>query len=156
MEGSRLEYGVRNPPRVKIIIALLLLSLIFSSLTLRSLDEEVTGMSVFMIVWSFGYVVILCWAIYLAFKKPTGLILRDDGAIEVNGATLKAEQIKAVMFKDEGGDTVIGIKPIGKRIVPIRLCFRFAKGEGDGEAVLTSWTERNEVKMLHKFFLRWI
>jgi hypothetical protein len=156
MEGRQSEYIVRNPPRVKLIIALILLCLVFSLLTSRSLDDEITGISIFMIVLSFGYVVILCWAIYLALKKPAGLILRDEGTIELNGTTLKAEQIKAIMFKDEGGDTVIGIKPIGNRIVPIRLCFRFAKGARDGEAVLTSWAERNEVKVLRKFFFRWM
>lgn len=155
METSQPEYVVRHPSRAKLMLSLLILCITLYLLSSRSLDEDEIGRHIFILVWSFGCVAILLWAIYLAFKKPTGLILRD-GAIELNGKTLKAEEIKMILFKKEWRHSVIGIKPIGKRIVPIRLCFRFVKDEGDGVAALTSWAEENKVKMLHKTFYRWI
>ncbi len=52
--------------------------------------------------------------------------------------------------------TTVGIKPHGRRIVPLRMCFRFAGDELNGIADLAAWAERNRVKLVDQAFQRWI
>ncbi|WP_181593076.1 hypothetical protein [Paenibacillus sp. YN15] len=87
-------------------------------------------------------------------KKPTELRL-DKGAVLLNGRTLQAEEIRVIM-KMGYVWPVIGIKPYGKRIVPVPFCFRFAKDGKQGLEDLEKWAEDNGVKMTRKAFTRWL
>lgn len=73
----------------------------------------------------------------------------------VNGHALPAQEIKVIM-KMGHFNSVIGIKPKGKKIVPLRLCFRFASNEDQGIMDLKEWAVANNIKMVNKEFMSWL
>jgi hypothetical protein len=122
---------------------------------IRTFDED-SGMFDYV----FGSAVLLLSVtalivtVYRMLQKPSELRL-DQGKLHVNGRTLRAEDIQVIM-KNGYFRPVIGIKPYGKRIVPVPYCLRFAKEVDQGVDDLTKWAEQNGVRVAHKFFMRWL
>jgi hypothetical protein len=150
---SQFTYAVKNPSGIKIIISMIVLCVVL--LKIGSLNDENIILLTFAVVWFCFCVVVMIWSVYRIFKKPSELQLHQE-SILLNGRIINADQIKVIMSMRDFNNTVIGIKPYGAKIVPINMCFRFAKDEENGIADLANWAERNKVKVSNTFFFRWI
>ncbi|MFF2481221.1 hypothetical protein [Paenibacillus sp. NPDC058071] len=90
----------------------------------------------------------------IAFNKPSDLLLQS-GALSVRDNDFKPEAIQAI-YVSGYFYPVVGIKPRGKRIVPMDLAFRFAGDSDEPIAALRSWAERHQVKFSTSTFWRWL
>ncbi|MBP3962811.1 hypothetical protein [Paenibacillus lignilyticus] len=99
-------------------------------------------------------VVIVLTTLVRTLKKPTELYFQSE-QLALNGRTIHAKNIKVILIMGYFRPT-IGIKPHGKNIVPLHMCFRFAKDEDQGISDLGKWAAQNDVLLVHKRFLRWI
>lgn len=151
---TTITYSIRNPSGLRLIVALTLNGWILSRGILRLGERS----SAIYIIFAIGMLLfcVTTWimTVYRALKKPTELHL-DRGRVSLNGRTLQAEELRVIM-KMGYVWPVIGIKPYGKRIVPVPFCFRFAKDGKQGLEDLEKWAEDNGVKMVHKAFTRWL
>jgi len=96
--------------------------------------------------------VVVAVTLYRAFMQAT-LMRIGERQLVVNGTEIKADEIKEIMVRGYFYP-IIGIKPVGKRIVPLKLCFRFLDERGLRE--LADWAERNQVAFSYKHFMSWI
>jgi hypothetical protein len=108
----------------------------------------------FNLVVFLGYLAILLITLFRVLKKTTMIYINQD-EILVNGRTIQAQEIKVIM-KMGYFSPVIGIKPHGKKAVPVKLCFRFSENEDQGIADLKRWAALNEIKMVNKDFMTWL
>jgi hypothetical protein len=97
--------------------------------------------------------VVLRLALYSTFKKATDLQLYHEKLV-LNERTIQAKEIKMIMRKGYF-KPVIGILPLGNKVVPTNMTFRFLKDEDKGLSDLKNWAERNHVKMSYKSFQSW-
>jgi Na+/melibiose symporter-like transporter len=121
----------------------------------RRLDEDSGAMDYF-VTWGMFIIVVtvLLVMVYRTLQRPAELRL-EKGRILLKGHTLQAEDIRVIMLSGYFSP-VIGIKPYGKRIVPVPFCFRFARDEDDSHDDLIKWAKDNEVKLVYKRFIRWL
>ncbi|TCM96390.1 hypothetical protein EV294_105257 [Paenibacillus sp. BK033] len=153
-------YSVKNPTRLKNMIVFSVASLIWLFIIIhRWRDYSSRGETELLILDSNSfiflvYIVLLILTVIRALRKPNGLSMHEN-AILVNGHTLSAQEIKVIM-KMGYFNPVIGIKPKGKKIVPLRLCFSFAANEDQGIMDLKEWAAANNVKMVDKDFMSWL
>lgn len=89
-----------------------------------------------------------------SLQKPSEMRFYRE-QIAINGRTIQANEVKIIMIRGYFRP-VLGIKPYGKRIVPLHLCFRFADDEDAGMQALRQWAAANEVKVARKPFMRWV
>lgn len=98
------------------------------------------------------------WLLGLAavrvFSKAGELSL-DKHALTARGATLQAAEIEAI-YVTGLSKKLIGIRPKGKRIVPLKLGFKFAEAEDEAVKGLADWAEAHEVPLEDKKFFKWI
>ncbi|SFT08886.1 hypothetical protein [Paenibacillus sp. BC26] len=99
-------------------------------------------------------VVIVLTTLVRTLKKPTELYVQSEQLV-LNGRNIHAKNIKVILIMGYFRPA-IGIKPHGKKIVPLPMCFRFAKDEDQGISDLGKWAAQNGVLLVHKRFLRWI
>ncbi len=151
---NQVTHAVRNPRGIPLIIGMAVLSVNFW-IMVRRLDEE-SGAMDYIVTWGTFSIVaaVLLVTVYRALQKPTELQL-EKGRILLRGRTLPAEDIRVIMLSGYFSP-VIGIKPYGKRIVPVPFCFRFAQDEDEGHDDLIKWAKDNEVKLVYKRFIRWL
>ncbi|RAV09765.1 hypothetical protein [Paenibacillus contaminans] len=143
-------HKIRNPRGVPVIAGL---SLIIGIHIFRMLKVNQAG----ILTWIEIGVLIPCFVVvavtlYWALK-PASRIRIGERQLVVNGREIKADEIKEIMVRGYF-NPIIGIKPVGKRIVPIKLCFRFLDEKGMKE--LADWAERNQVAFSYKHFMSWI
>ncbi|SFE76735.1 hypothetical protein SAMN05216378_4004 [Paenibacillus catalpae] len=154
MELQPFKHTVRNPSGMKNIFAMTVLCSLFLISELRA-NEDNTVLHVLGIVFFCLCAGVLLWSLFRAMKKPIDLSLQDD-AILLNGRAITAEQIEVIMIRRDSVHPIIGIKPRGARIVPIRMCFRYVDKEERGIADIAEWAGKNNVKVDYSFFFRWI
>ncbi|MCK9861134.1 hypothetical protein [Paenibacillus sp. ATY16] len=153
-------HSVKNPTRLKNIIVFSLACLIWLFIIIHYWkDYSSRGKTEFLLMDSNSiiflvYFVLLLLTVVRALRKPTELSI-DENTILVNGYALAAQDIKVIM-KMGYFNPVIGIKPKGKRIVPLRLCFSFAANEDQGIMDMKEWAAANNVKMINKDFMSWL
>ncbi|MNN50092.1 hypothetical protein D3C81_1646590 [compost metagenome] len=104
-----------------------------------------------MVVWLVVYGLLLVYLVVNALR-PAAEIKWGAGSLQIRNETLSAESIQAIQIDGP----VVGIKPIGKRIVPIRLSFRFIDDREQAMKELTRWAEENKVKLTYKRFVKWM
>ncbi len=145
---------VRNPRDILLIIGMAVLS-INSWFMVRRLDED-SGTLEYSVSWGTFLIVItvLLVTVYRSLQKPTELQL-EKGRVLLKGHTLQTKDIRVIMLSGYSSP-VIGIKPYGKRIVPLPFCFRFARDQDHGHDDLIKWAKDNEVKLVYKRFIRWL
>ncbi|CAM3491622.1 hypothetical protein PALU110988_25235 [Paenibacillus lupini] len=149
------KHSVKNPSGIKMIICMTVV-LMYWLYRLVDLYHEKASIERF----SYPIIILLLYLIptvlilYRTTRKPTELSIVDN-KILVKGRTIHAEEIKVIMIMGYFRPT-IGIKPYGKKVVPLNLCFRFAENEDKGNADLAIWAETNNVKIVNKDFMRWI
>jgi hypothetical protein len=149
-----IKHSVKNPSGIGTIIHMII-NLIFIIFQLRLLNgKESVTLTILLCVmaacflWCLG---ILLVALSRTFKKPTELYLYNE-KILLDGCTIQAKEIE-VILKNGYFRPIIGIKPYGKKIVPINMSFRFSEDEDRGIADLRNWAEKNNVRMVNKSFL---
>jgi hypothetical protein len=149
------KHSVKNPSGIKMIICMtvLLLYWLYHLIDLLHEKASVTRLSTPIIILLL-YLIPLVLVLYRTTRKPTELSILDE-KILVNGRTIRAEDIKVIIIMGYFSPT-IGIKPYGKKVVPLSLCFRFAENEDKGNVDLVNWAETYNVKIVNKDFMRWI
>ncbi|MFD2384606.1 hypothetical protein ACFSWD_26435 [Paenibacillus xanthanilyticus] len=99
---------------------------------------------------------IVLWIIALFRTSKLGdNLLFDRDQLVIYDRTVRPEDIKAIMIKGYF-NPIVGLLPHGKRIVPVEMVFRFTSDEDKGFADLKNWAERNQVRIVHRSFQRWI
>jgi hypothetical protein len=151
---NQVTHAVRNPRGIPLIIGMAGLSFNFW-IMVRRLDEDSGAMDYF-VTWGTFFIVVtvLLVTVYRTLQKPTELRL-EEGRILLKGRILPAEDIRVIMLRGYFSP-VIGIKPYGKRIVPVPFCFRFARDQDQGQDDLIKWARDNGVKLVYKRFIRWL
>ncbi|NBD23149.1 hypothetical protein [Paenibacillus glycinis] len=150
-----IRHAVKHPSGVTSMIALTAIGALMLMNAIRYWEQPERLMLSFVpAMLAFYCLVAVVWSLYSAFKKPTELHL-GQGKLRLNGRTIEAKDIK-VILKRGYFRPVLGIKPVGKAIVPVPLCFRFCADEEQGLADLAAWAEKNKVAVVHKSFTRWI
>lgn len=151
---NQVTHAVRNPRGIPLIIGMAVLSFNFW-IMVRRLDEDSGAMDYF-VTWGTFFIVVtvLLVTVYRTLQKPTELRL-EKGRVLLKGRILQTEDIRVIMLSGYFSP-VIGIKPYGKRIVPVPFCFRFAQDEDEGHDDLIKWAKDNGVKLVYKRFIRWL
>lgn len=144
-------HKIKNPRGVPVIAGL---SFIIGIHIFRMLKVNQAG----ILTWIEIGVLVPCLVVvavtlYRAFMQAT-LIQIGERHLVVNGREIKADEIKEIMVRGYFYP-IIGFKPIGKRIVPLKLCFRFLD-EQPGLRELADWAKRNQVAFSYKQFMSWI
>ncbi|WP_018759932.1 hypothetical protein [Paenibacillus terrigena] len=142
-------YKILNPSGIKLISSMVILIIILVGSSLRSREENF--MYYFGIVWSIVCTVILFTSIVRTFMKSKEIEFDKEKMI-VNGKKINAKEIEHIMIYGE----VVGVKPKGKWIVPLNLCFRFSKDQVGGIIELETWAEESSVRISRSFFMRWL
>lgn len=149
---NQVTYAVRNPRDIPLIIGMAALTVNFW-IIVRRLDED-SGTLDYIVTWGTFIIVAaaLLVTLYRTLQKPAELRL-EQGRVLVKGHTLQAEDIRVIMIRGYFSP-LIGIKPYGKRIVPVPFCFRFVRDQGQDD--LIKWAKDNGVKLVYKRFFRWL
>ncbi|GLX68651.1 hypothetical protein MU1_29960 [Paenibacillus glycanilyticus] len=151
-------HAIKNPSGRSIIGCMIILSLNSIFQIINQFNNPIHPVNNFFLSFSslmlLVYVSVIFIAIFRARKKPTELYLHDE-RIQLNGLSVDAKDIKVMMIMGYFRP-VIGIKPHGKKIVPLKMCFKFPEDEDKGIADLTKWAETNKVKLVKRDFIRWI
>ncbi|HEY2491330.1 MAG TPA: hypothetical protein VGI33_00100 [Paenibacillus sp.] len=148
------QYEIKNPQSARTLISICFSMSLFLFLLLHNTADKhliLYSVEVLFLVFSFVTIVII---IMRMFEKPSKLQFASECLI-VKGTTLEATAIKSILIQGYF-KPVIGIKPSGKLLVPIRLCFRFNENEDQAILELKQWAERNQVKIYNKSFIRWM
>lgn len=102
-------------------------------------------------LWTRILVIILCLStvvitIIRMCAKPFTLKIQDD-SLYIKDRNLKASDIKEIRVQGYF-KPLIGIIPVGKRVTPMNLAFRFFSNEED-QAIkeLTEWASQHDVKV---------
>lgn len=147
-------HTIRNPGGFKWIVSMALISglSMWNLLGRSALHDGIPSVLSFAVLL-FSLMVLFC-SVYRVLKKPTELRM-DEGTLSLNGRSLQAEDIQVIMKMGYIGP-LVGLKPYGKRVVPVPLCFRFARNEEQGLDDLLQWAKAHEVTVTEKFFFRWL
>ncbi|SDX06522.1 hypothetical protein [Paenibacillus sp. CF384] len=149
------EYSIRNPSGNRILVAMTMMISLLIYHVIDSIHDRDSIISISAAAAEHLLcVVVLITTLARGCKKPTELYLNREQLV-VNGRNIQAKDMKVILIMGYFRPT-IGIKPHGKNIVPIQMCFRFAKDEDQGISDLGKWAVQNDVKLVHKRFLRWI
>ncbi|WP_340004000.1 hypothetical protein MHH52_18840 [Paenibacillus sp. FSL K6-0276] len=78
-------------------------------------------------------------------------------AILIEDLRIEAERINIIYIKGYFSP-VVGIRPKVNKFVPYKLCFNFLAQKDEDEVMkqLKAWAERNQIKVSHKNFSRWL
>ena len=87
-------------------------------------------------------------------SKPIVLTL-EPGALQVGANKLTIDQMECIMIREDFR-SIVGIKPKGKRIPPMRYVFRFVGDQDKGLHELEKWADLHHVQFKYKRFMRWI
>lgn len=150
---NQVTHLVRNPRGIELIIAMSAVS-INLWIGIRSMDEDLAVLKMISWGWLLLCVIFLLVTVYRILQRPTELRL-EEGRVRLKGRILQAEDIRVIMIRGYFSP-LIGIKPYGKRIVPVPFCFRFARDQDHGHDDLIKWAKDNEVKLVYKRFIRWL
>ncbi len=148
------KFKIKNPSEILQIISISISLVIFMNLLSRNYHDSHRLFFYMGCVWFIVCLGLLAIPIYRLFMKPTVLLITPD-SLFINGRTVDASEISTVMVRGTF-QSVVGIKPIRNKIVPIYLSFRFQGDEDKGMAELSRWAERNGIPFVHKRFISWV
>ncbi|WP_237566396.1 hypothetical protein [Paenibacillus sp. EZ-K15] len=135
------------------ISMLILIAILFGNI-IRGHEEK----DIFYYVWIVWLV--LCTAVFVIIvyrtyvMKPSLMEMDQDGIV-INGTEIKAEAVACLLINDDK-KRVIGIKPKGRKLVPLKLCFTFAEEQTEAIRQLETWAQEHHVKISKRFFMRWM
>lgn len=148
-EGEIVEFQVQHPNGYK-TLALFLCQVIFLLFVLRRPDDAI--FEVVYAVFMFIYLIAIVYLIVRIAKKRTITVGSDF--LLINGKEqIQANHIKDILiYKNR-----IGTRLTDKKIVPVRLCFKFINSDrARGEEELKRWAEENGKPIVYRFFMMWI
>lgn len=78
-------------------------------------------------------------------------------SILIEDLRIEAERINDIYIKGYFSP-VVGVRPKENKFVPYKLCFNFLSQKDEDELMkkLKAWAERNQIKVSHKNFSRWL
>lgn len=147
-------FRVSAPSGIKLMISMLILIAILLGNIIRGHEER----DFFYYVWIVWLV--LCSAIFIIsvyrtyLMKPGVMEMAQDGIV-INGTVINVEAVKCLLINHDR-KPVIGIKPKGRAIVPLKLCFTFAEDQTEGIRQLEIWARERQVKVSKGYFMRWM
>ncbi|WP_339293317.1 hypothetical protein MKY48_15080 [Paenibacillus sp. FSL W8-0187] len=138
----------------RLMISMLILIAILLGNIIRGHEEK----DIFYYVWIVWLV--LCSAVfviivYRTYVMKPGLMEMDQDGIVINGTEINAEAVACLLINDDK-KRVIGIKPKGRKLVPLKLCFTFAEEQTEAIRQLETWAQEHHVKISKRFFMRWM
>lgn len=147
-------FRVSAPSGGRLMISMLILIAILLGNIIRGHEEK----DIFYYVWIVWLV--LCSAVfvitvYRTYVMKPGLMEMDQDGIVINGTEINAEAVACLLINDDK-KRVIGIKPKGSKIVPLKLCFTFAEEQTEAIRQLETWAQEHDVKISKRFFMRWM
>lgn len=147
-------FRVSAPSGGRLMISMLILIAILLGNIIRGHEEK----DIFYYVWIVWLV--LCSAVfviivYRTYVMKPGLMEMDQDGIVINGTVINAEAVKCLLINHDR-KPVIGIKPKGRKIVPLKFCFQLAEDQAEGIRQLETWAQERQVKVSKGFFMRWL
>ncbi|WP_222708548.1 hypothetical protein [Paenibacillus sp. N3.4] len=99
------------------------------------------------------YVMIFIISLIRTMQKPVTLCLNDRGLV-IDKTETCTQSIKAILISGK----IIGVKPVGKKIVPLRYCFEFADEDNQVDALeaMMDWANQHHIPVRKTAFVRWI
>ncbi|WP_150272935.1 hypothetical protein [Paenibacillus tepidiphilus] len=152
---SMATFAIRNPSGIGTVIVVAINGLVYVWITVGILQRAESVFSfVFWLAVFVLYMIILVAVVYRALQAPTVLQI-DNKQISLNGRTVQADEVKVLLISGYFRP-VVGIKPVGRRIVPVPLSFRFAEEEDRDIKEIERWAEENRVKLSYTPFVKWL
>ncbi|MGG3507912.1 hypothetical protein ABES58_20790 [Paenibacillus lautus] len=147
-------FQVSAPSGGRLMVSMLILIAILLGNIIRGHEEK----DIFYYVWIVWLV--LCSAVfviivYRTYVMKPGLMEMDQDGIVINGTEINAEAVACLLINDDK-KRVIGIKPKGRKLVPLKLCFTFAEEQTEAIRQLETWAQEHHVKISKRFFMRWM
>lgn len=104
-----------------------------------------------MIIWIVVCTAILVFLILNALRKAAD-IKWGAGLLLIRNEAIPANKIQSIHIDG----SLVGIKLKGKRIVPLRLCFKFIDHREQSMKQLGRWAEENGIKLDYGLFMKWM
>lgn len=145
---------IKNPLSLRLMLSLLFLIVMQSwmlNIASHNRFRPYSTADYLIIGWLVLCGLLLVYLIVNALR-PAADIKWGAGSLQIRGKTIAAQSIQSIQIDGP----VVGIKPIGKRIVPIRLSFRFIGDREQAMKELSRWAEENRVKLTYKRFVKWM
>jgi hypothetical protein len=150
LETHEKSFLIKHPSVVRNLISMCIL--IVSMTILFSSSHKHDFSFYFPIIWSILIFLIIVFLLNRLFIVKN-ITISDNYIISSSNKKYDTNQIRLVMID---GDR-IGIKVIGKKLVPLDLYFTFRKDTTiNGIEEIRKWAKRNEVPLKYKFFWGWI
>lgn len=147
-------FRVSAPSGVRLMISMLILIVILLGNIMRHHGER-DLFYYFCIIWSVFCSAVFIISVYRTYvKKPSVMEMAQEGIV-INSTVINAEAVKCLLI-NHNRNPVIGIKPKGRAIVPLKLCFTFAEDQTEGIRQLEIWARERRVKVSKGFFMRWL
>ncbi|OKP90551.1 hypothetical protein A3844_05875 [Paenibacillus helianthi] len=143
---------IKTPLSLRTMLSFILLITI-ESWTLNSHNpyRPYSTVDYIIVVMLVMLIVLLVLSIVNALR-PAAEIKWGTDSLQIRGETIYAQRIQAIQIDGP----VVGIQPVGKRIAPMRLTFRFIDDRAQSMKELTRWAEANGVKLTYKRFVKWM
>lgn len=148
-----MAFKIKSASGPESIIVMIVAVVLLGDLTLKYASDK--GLVFYATLLVLLYCVwLLVLAVIRVFSKPGELTFGRD-SVMVRGKAITASDIDVIMMT---GFTrkLIGIRPKGKRLVPLRLGFKFSGDEDEALKLLSFWAESNKVKLEEKKFFKWV
>lgn len=153
MNNNRM-FSVSAPSGIKLMVSMLLfIVILLGNIMLEQGERDFFYYA--CIVW-----LVFCSTVFIisfyrtCLMKPGVMKMHQDG-IMINGKEMNADSVACLLINQDR-KPVIGIKPKGRRIVPLKLCFQFVEDQTEGIEQLERWAQASHVKITKGFFMRWL
>lgn len=141
---------IKTPKSVKTLLAILI-PVTFLSLSPSPDPDRHIYLYYFRLIW-IGASIAACLLILMnALRKEDQLQWGTDSLI-IRNNRISASEIKAICIDGP----LVGILPVGNRIVPVHLSFRFTEDPAAAMKRLIIWAEENGITLKTKKFVRWL
>lgn len=147
-------FRVSAPSGIRLMISMLILIAILLGNIIRGHEERDFFYYACMVWIAFCSAVFIISVYRTYVKKPSVMEMAQEGIV-INGAVINAEAVRCLLINHDR-NPVIGIKPKGRAIVPLKLCFTFAEDQTEGIRQLEIWAHERHVKVSKGFFMRWL
>ncbi|GAA0359317.1 hypothetical protein GCM10008968_13760 [Bacillus horti] len=99
-------------------------------------------------------VILIALTIYGRVSSPRSLHIEHD-QIKIGERELRKDQIKEIVMYGYFQKN-IGIKPVGRKLVPGNLAFKFVENKDEGVKEIKQWASQQDIKISHKRFMTWV
>lgn len=147
-------FRVSAPSGIRLMISMLILIAILLGNIIRG-HEERDFFYYACIVWLVFCSAVFLISVYRTYLMKPGVLEMDQDGIMINGKEMNADSVACLLINHDR-KPVIGIKPKGRAIVPLKLCFTFAEEQTEGIRQLEIWARERRVKVSKGFFMRWL